>query len=532
MAFIPDLPTEVPGRKAAVAPSIEAATASGRALSSLGQSIATVAGIAGEIADNYQSQEDAGIRNAARLRMQQAQANHQLFRESNPDESEWSANLDKELSQARADLFEVHEKRMSPLLRKELETTFKGWELQGKTETARDAIRQSRSRNRTTTTQLVEEYKKRGRFEDARAALSEAAAANVFSPDELEADLQFLDLDQSSYQARQQATKYELAEPEDLPEVLEILSAKNEDGSFANDPEIDEATRGRLVKFSEKRLEQATELEFDSFKGAIDRGEITEADLQSMPQFLGEREKSALASYFKRNQPPTDEEDRAAWNEIGTIRELYQSAKAGSVDEVEFRRAHREARTKILESVPAGYNGPLLETLQRYSPARIYDPAESAPKPDDLKKDIGVEIRSISTAAFDAGFFGTITEDTPPMEREKAARKRRDVERKALEWINRQKDPTPEAAREYMDGLLSKDRVASTAADFRQFIPGSGQRFRPAATMPALPPKTAPRDKAAADPLGIPPGPGTASDALLPPREQLEGFLNPTTTEQ
>ncbi len=498
MPIIPDIPTQTGSNFQPVAPSVSAAMAPGRALQSVGGGIQDAASNVSAIAQRRQAETDLAAKNRLRLAMQKAADEHQLFREENPDESTWEKDIDERLSRVKEAAAKENTSRQA---RQELDMMVDGWDSQYRNGTKTDAIQHRRAINRTEQTQLVEAYRRANRFDDARTVMQEGVSAGLFDKVEFEADMVDLESHEKSVQEREIATKYELGAEDDPVSAIEVLSAKGKDG-YLNEPGMDEGTRHDLIRNAKRVLARYQESEFDTFKAAIDRGETTPAEIESLPLYLSESDKKNLMAYRKRFEPPSEAEDREAWGIIQELRDGYNAAKEGNMDEVEYRTSHRNARTGILKLIPKGYSGPLLETLQRYSPARLYDPSKPETE-DDIRKDAQVEARAALRAYEASGVWGQVGRDRTPLENEKAARQRRDAERKALQWISKQKDITPEAARDYVDTMVSGKVSASGAKVLGTSLPGAGLRMRP------LP--------------GMEPGTGTSSDALLP---KLESRLN------
>lgn len=516
MPYIPDYKPST-GKFSPAGVSIGAAMAPGKAVSGLGQEIVS-AGLTAtkteqqiqDTAKRIQKTRGVDAMNQARESVRAALTEHEEFRAKNPDDPDkWESDLTTRISSHRETLF-GRLKGISSEDRKKIDDQFSTWKTEYGTKTRVDAFNHGRAKARTRATGLSHQYRKAGDYTSARNVIEEGRGS-IFNDDEVNIDLMDIDHEEATAKKREVVTKYEIGSLDDPIRALEALSAKNDKGVYLNDPDMDEGARVHLIKSAERTLDQKQREEMDVFQQGIDSGKISESEIGDLPVFLDGNQREALKAYYQRKQPPTDQEDAEAWRQIIAIRDQYEAAKAGSLDEIAYRKAHREARTAILQKIPPGYSGPLMESLQRYSPARLFDMKPNAPTDQDLKTDIRVEIRSTFDAAQDSFFFGRIDDETPPMEKEKVFRKRRDLERKVWNYVDRLKDPTPEAAREYADKLLGGERVKSTANDLRQFIPGSGQRFRPKAPMPALPPKQGSKDKASAD--------------LLPAR-QLETFLN------
>jgi hypothetical protein len=222
--------------------------------------------------------------------------------------------------------------------------------------------------------------------------------------------------------------------------------------------------------------------------------------------------------------PPSNEQHAKAWEPLALLREARTDPR---ITPEAYRTIWNETRGIVLRGIAPRWQGDIKKELSYLSPAG------RAPDGGGLtggytKADLEAEGRAIAFRARDAGLFGTIAEDAKPADREKAFRKAEDVRLEVKRWLSTQSEATPEKVREYTDNLISGDRVKSTARELQSFVPGTGQSLRskpaPAPAIPALPPKKSARDKANPDPLEIPPGDSSATDALLPAR-RLESFI-------
>jgi hypothetical protein len=485
------------------------AGAPGKAAANLGEDIGRSTSTLVDIHQRYQRARDNGAKNSARLMIQQAQAEHAQFRMQNPDESLWQADIDARMGKARETIFG---QEMSPFMREEMDATFAGWQQDARNATMLDATKQGVARARQKSTNAARAYKAAGDFESARRVVAESRDSGVWLPEEAEADLIDIDDEEREFQKKKKAEEFAFAADTDPITVLEILNAKDEAGNYANDTDLEPGQRFRLIKHAEASLEAAKRDEFDAIEGGISEGRVTEAEIDTLPQFLGDREKRALKSHFNRVTPPTEEEYLQSWKRLEGLRAAYRD---GEVPEADYLKAYRETRADILATVPPDYQGDLRQSLAYLSPANRSKPGAPENFKRDAKRELEMEAASTLTAAFDAGFFGKI--DGTPQEKEQAARKFRDLKRGAAAWIEQQPGATVEDVRGHVDGLLSGQRAGAAAGSLRSFIPGSGASMLP-------PVQSAGRQKSADAAANLSPGEAGASDALLPSLE-LDEFL-------
>lgn len=513
MPLIPEI-SMLGGNHRPSVPGVAMAGTPGKAAANLGQDVQQAAGVFAAVHQKYQRARDNGAKNSARLMIQQAQAEHSQFRMQNPDESGWQADIDGRMGKARESIFA---QEMSPFMREELDATFKGWELDARNTTMLDATKQGVARARQKSTNAVRAYKDAGDFQSARRVVEESRDEGVWLPEEAEEDLLNLEDEEREFSKKKQADDYMIAADTDPVTMLEILSAKDEAGNYANDPDMENGTRFRLIKHAEASLEAAKRDEMDAIAGGISEGRVTEAEIDSLPQFLGDPDKRKLKAHFNRVTPPTAEEYQASWSKLDKLRAAYRD---GEVPEARYLQLHREARMDILATVPPDYDGDLLQALSHISPANRSNPGKPENfTPPDSKKDLEMEAASILSANLDAGFLGKI--DGTPQEKEAAARKFRDFKRTAvaeiqsgrIEGIDGEK-----GVRAFVDGMVSGQTAGTAAADLRAFVPGSGRALLP-------PVKSTGRQKKADEDATLEEGAPGMDPSLLPERA-LEDFLN------
>lgn len=531
MPYMPDMPA-VGGTHKPATPTVRGAMAPGLAVASIGQDIIGAGEAGFEIAQKLKQSRDLGAMHDARAKTQQAVAAHEEYRAAHPfEEDKWADDLSSRLDKTSAEI--LNSPGISTEFRQKFQQDSAVWKESYLTKARTDALTKRHARDRTSGLKTANQLKRAGRYDEARQVHEEGRGI-LWSNEEVDADLIDIDFTQQEDGKRATAEKYQLGLLDDPARGLEILSAKAEDGKYLNEPEMEEGTRARLLVMAERELDSKQTEEFEIFQGAIASGSATEEEIRKSPLYLSDGQKDSLLDHYRRTQPPSDADDDKAWNLITGIRTKYNEAKSGNVSEVDFRKAHSAARTEILKLVPNGYSGTLLETLQRYSPAGVYDrPAPKVPGAAERKADIRVEIRGSLDAAEKMNFLGPAGEDTTPVEREATARRKRDLERRAVEWSQSQKEPPsiPDV-RSYTDGLISNIRSGKNAGDLRQFVPGGGQRFQHPPSFQTMPPLPAPigKDKAAKDEFQVAPGPAGSSADLLPPKpttpqDQLNDFL-------
>ncbi len=274
------------------------------------------------------------------------------------------------------------------------------------------------------------------------------------------------------------------------------------------------AARSQKQKF---RAEELDLLEADLDKGVLHPRSIEAA------KWITPGDVAKLSKAMKKVDPPTSEAHGKVWNLLLANRETFTDR---AVSDHDYAERWNTLRSEVIGMVPPEFAGDIRQELSYRSPANRTE-AKTKPRPSNDRQ----ELKSVSleriTRAREANLFGSVDKDADPVTREKAFRRAEELRLQTSRFINDTPDLTLDKVTEFTDGLISGDRVKTSASELQNFVPGAAQRLRPAPAMPSLPMKSGAKDKAIADPLQIPPGTGQASGALLPPPlQQLDTFLD------
>ncbi len=423
------------------------------------------------------------------------------------DHEKFPADWEKINSKLRLDLRNLG---VSPQALKKAEIEFADWTTRKTIRLESEAAAKTVEMGRKRTIDAADYHFQRGELEQGRKVLGDAGTAGLLSP---------LEIEQGVRRGEEVAATNTLIEDieRDPQTMLELL----ESGDYlATTPGADLQLVERGKRQARAVIQRYRGEEMDQLEADLGRGRLKARDIEAA-RYLSEKDRVALTSALTTLDPPGNEAHAAAWDILWKLREAREDS---SITPEKYRELWNEARGGVLGKIPPQWQGDLKKELSYLSPAgRSTDGTSSAAYTTADLEAVG---RNIAFRARDAGFFGNIAEDATPAEKEKAFRRAEDIRLEVKRWLATQRDASPAAVREFTDGLISGDRIKDTARELRSFVPGTGQRFRAAPTMPALPSKQGAKDKAAADPLDIPPGATDASDALLPARQQLETFLN------
>jgi len=477
MPFIP--PYEpLSGTHSPSVASPDAASAPGRGFANFGKGISNIANDLSQIQLDRQKETDFAIRAKAALAQEKARVDHLAWREENPDPAAWEADMTYRAAQIRDSLAG---EKPSPAGQQALDNQLASWEITAIGDARIDGLKQARANDRSDVTRLGYAYRQSGKFEEARALLRDARDTGLFTPGEIQADEESLSFQETEQAKKDAALTWRLSIDDDPLRALEILDAVNADGTHLNEPDMEDATRVRLIRQAEIAVERRKEEEFSIMKQAITRGDVTSAEIQELPLYLSEGERATLQAWHGRHAPPTEQDLTQAWEEVEGIRSSFTEARGRTIDEIAYRKQFAAARQKVMSLVSRDHDGPLMETLQRYSPAKAYDaPPGATPARADLMKDLEMEVRLTLTAAEKQGVFGGETAEpkgstarrkqTASPATLQASRKRRDTEAEIIDWLHRQPDPDVETVRTYADRQIARLRAEQSASHFS--LPG------------------------------------------------------------
>lgn len=260
MPLIPDLNPNVPGRALPVAPDVGTAMAPGRALQRVGSGISAVGETVGAFQLQMQKARDQGVKNKARLWMQEAYAQHEKFRLENPDETTWQGNLDGLMGGVRQRL---DGEQLSPFAKEELDAEFAGWESNARSGLMVDATRHRVARDRTNETRLDELYRQSGDHASRRKLVDESP---LWSESEKEVKRREIDFDEQekSKADRFNSEKSKIAEDPDYtgfenhpdPEERQKLKSYRMQVKGMRDKEIVDSIRDGMASDQVTRIEQ------------------------------------------------------------------------------------------------------------------------------------------------------------------------------------------------------------------------------------------------------------------------------------
>ena len=329
-----------------------------------------------------------------------------------------------------------------------------------------------------------------GDFDSARSIVT---ASTAFTGEEKDQDLAYLDREEENHHRAQISARYEIQAVDDPKGVMEQLLAKDQHGIYQNNPAMDETERKRLILAADRRTAAKRQDQFNDLKAAIEApGGIPQGDIARLGDYLTEGDQLALRTFRSRVTPPTPEDNLAAHDQILLVRDAHARALQGELDPKDYLNTFSDARSVIITHLPSGYSGPILDTLDRFSPAKLYDPATRGkpPTPAERIKDIEIEVDSRLNAAYRQHYFGRTDRYALPLEKDDAARHQHDLRDLILDDIRSRKDLTKSQARDLVDHHLSGLRAEKTASGIS--LPGT-RGSRPPVIGPASRPPSSGR---------------------------------------
>ena len=243
--------------------------------------------------------------------------------------------------------------------------------------------------------------------------------------------------------------------------------------------------------------------QIDLMEAALDTGHLTPKDIEA-GDYLTPGDVAKFQKALVKVDPPTPEIHGKAWDKLLENRKTFNDP---AISDRDYAEKWNDLRTEVIAMVPKAFRGDISQELIYRSPANRNE-AKKKPRAWSDKQ----ELKSIGldriTRARTSNMFGNVGEDADTPGKEKAYRRAEELRLEVARFIESTPDLTIEQVTEFTDSRISGDRVKTSAREFQNFVPGGAQRLRPMVPLP-----------------GMAPGQGPASDALLPPRTQLENFL-------
>lgn len=236
-------------------PDPSAAAAPGLALADTGRAVLGAADDVSAVGMKIKQVREADALNRARMEFAKARANHSEFRMRTPDQTQWGANLDREISAARERLGELS---VGPAARQRIDTEWQTWTAEEANQTRVDSVKFEMTRARQNYSNLRESYIRAGKFDDADALTDNAVSTGILVSEEG-------DSDRLDHAKERDAWRERAAEKAELDAIAaDPVGRLRELEANAPPPDADDATRAkhnRLV-YQAKQAKVRVETDF------------------------------------------------------------------------------------------------------------------------------------------------------------------------------------------------------------------------------------------------------------------------------
>lgn len=324
MAIIPEL-TGVKNLGAIGAdPSLSAAAAVGQGAAAIGQGVAALGQGVGNLMEKRQRAIDIGAKASVRLAIQSAMADHENFRNANPDkETEWAGDLQNRLGGIRAKLPEG----ISGDGQFEIENVLTTSETLGVKQTEGLAAAQGVKRARTQVMNAVDAYATAGDTENAVRQVEEGVGT-LWTPEEKEAMI-------AKIKPAAAAAEVQRMIAVDPFLVAKSINERDKDGKPLHFADLPEDKRGILSRQAEARVSEIRSERFNGMMVDSLSGKFIEKDEAVKMAERGEWSYGQAFAYLntlESNQKAQQEGkvDMGEYNNIYTFIQQYDPKADGT----------------------------------------------------------------------------------------------------------------------------------------------------------------------------------------------------------
>lgn len=249
--------------------------------------------------------------------------------------------------------------------------------------------------------------------------------------------------------------------------VKERLTAKNKDGTWAYDTELEIGDRKRLINQAEQSEQDLRREEMDSLELALDSGQLRERDIEAA-KYLTPNDRKRWHQALEASDPPSSEVHSEAWDILFENREAFADP---SISDVEYAKRWNETRAKVAAIVPKQYSGDINQELSYRSPANR-KAVRSNPRgyndPQELKSMGFSQVQR----ALKAGELGDLDDEGSPSE--EAHRKAGILRMRVSQWVKKNPDDDGTGVHDYVDSLIRPERTRKRFNMALPSVPGFG----------------------------------------------------------
>ena len=476
MPIIPDYEAYRGGEHRPSVPSPRSAGLVAEANAKLGGSLGEVAlELQDDLRRRLSDAGDEGARNEGELIAHRALKRYADFRQTNPDGKAWEPELKLQAEAAGREIDALPASEPVKLeVRRKAEAGFQKAAQDGQAELLVLVAKRARQSLGENVARLQEE----GDFPGAIERIRSAVERQVISAAEGRADEASVRGAEQVHLKKRRMDELDLEMGQDPEGMLARLRAVDGKGNLLHELDLEPAMRSSLLRKGEETLVKRREEEFRSLKMGIERGFVSEKEIDELPQHLGPQAKEALRAHARRIDPPDAAEATGAWRLLGEVGTAFMKWQEGSLGTGGYMQAFARAQEKVMAVVPPGWSGRLRSTLESFDPERLAGALAqgSATVAEQHRKLIEIQVRNLANEARDRDLLGDMW---VPEDRERAEAWAEEAVGEVTRWLESEKAPDQKAAiGRIQEELLRRQRMA-TVRKVADAMPGSVRAFIP-----------------------------------------------------
>lgn len=470
MPVIPDLKATGGEWRPAI-PSVSAAMAPGLATSDLGQSITSASQDVAKVVDRMHQMRNEDALVQARSDVMDAQTAHTAFRSQNPDPATWEADIQQRYGTIRE---KYNAFKLTDEGRHQLDNSLTTWTADALNTTRVDALKYEATRTRQNIANLDLKYRKTGNFKAARELQDKAVEVGVYTKVEGQVNHEDISREEVEFHKKSNFQSLYSQINFDPKEVKSLLTEKNPDGSWKNASDMESGARSQLLDQADIQIGKETFAELQLFTHSLGDYNATEAELQTMPNFLDDSQKNAVLANYRRATPPTPDELKTAWDAVDSLRKLKEDP---TTSQKQYLSAYIDTHTTLLPLASTRFKWDITREMDSLKPG-VFSNAEETSTTAYAQEDREAIGRSIITQARDQGSYGEIRNSDRRVRAQAILAAEKD--RLALNrWMaSAEKPPTPEAIQSFARNLVNERHLANTTQSHANRLPGLGQHLR------------------------------------------------------
>jgi len=295
MAQIPTVPgTEMVNTPSSgVKRSFDALNAPNRANMQLADTIGDVGSQVGNFAMKLQAAKNFGIAADADREMRQASADFRESRRGRTDEENWPTEWQETADATRQKIYDAH--AMGPDLKRQMEVSFKNWDVANAIEVKTLATKQAINRAAERISTAADDAAKDGDEQTINHLFDGAAKTGVYYPEEAEKMKKGYLNKIDQYAAQNYIDSFPAG-------ATEFLEAKDDNGKPVNLTRLDPNQRARMITEARQKMHAYQADNLDDMRSRLDSGEDLSDDfikLREDKKEISARGAAGLRAYIK-----------------------------------------------------------------------------------------------------------------------------------------------------------------------------------------------------------------------------------------